>query len=172
LDACYPILPAQIEKVEMGQDVTLVEVREENTGVRRARFYKKTDRGWLHTSPKLNFWQPAVEMRYADLTVLGHRRDLPHAGPMLEHISSTASEVCKAVGCSPDAHLAVEVVPRREVGTDLPRYEKGRLLMDSPWLLGIPIEQTLDEVYYARLTRATVQAVVDGTLAACRCVAL
>lgn len=164
LDSCYPILDAQVEDVDLRQDIALVQVIEGNPPVRRARFYRKTAQGWLHTAPKPDFWQPTVETRYETLTVYSHPRDVPYAQPMLEHIAGALAQVCERVGCPSGGGLNVELVARRTTGEALPRFEGDRLLVDSPWLLGIPVEQTLNDSYYALLTREIARAAIHSAM--------
>lgn len=165
LDRCAPILPAQVEDVELREDVAWVEVIEGDPPVRRARFYRRTDQGWLHTSPKDQFWQPPAEKRRGSLTVYGHPRDMRHAGAILDQVASTMADACALLGCPPDARLRVEFVARRTADQLLPWFEGNRLLVDSPWLLGIPAEETMGRMYRRLLAYATVDGVVHQAMA-------
>ncbi|MFN2131983.1 MAG: extracellular solute-binding protein, partial [Anaerolineae bacterium] len=164
LDRCAPILPAQVVDVELREDVAWVEVVEGDPAVRRARFYRRTEQGWLHTSPKAGFWQPAAEKRRGSLTIYGSPRDVRHAGAMLDQIAGTMADVCPLVGCPPDARLRVEFAARQTADQLLPWFEGNRLRVDSPWLLGIPAEQTMGRMYRRLLAYATVDGVVRQAL--------
>jgi multiple sugar transport system substrate-binding protein len=159
LDKCYPVLPAQVEDIELRDQVALVEVVEGDPPVRRARFYRRTDQGWLHTSPRPDLNDPPVEIQYGGLTARCHRRDLPHVQPLLEYITGTMNETCAMVGCSSDSELVVEFVVRQSIG-GLPRLEGAKILVDTPWLLGIPTNRAVDDAYLDKLTHLSTYASV------------
>jgi ABC-type glycerol-3-phosphate transport system substrate-binding protein len=164
LDRCAPILPAQVVDVELREDVAWVEVIEGDPPVRRARFYRRTEQGWLHTSPKADFWEPAAEKRRGSLAVYGSPRDLRYAGAMLDQITATMADVCPLVGCPAGTRLQVEFVPRQTTDQPLPRFDGNKLLVDSPWLLGIPAEQTMGRMYRRLLAYVTVDGAVRQAL--------
>ena len=62
-DPCAPVLPAKLTHVELQGDIAWVEVIEGEPPVRRVRFYRQTERGWVHTAPRESFWGKEVTLR-------------------------------------------------------------------------------------------------------------
>jgi len=126
--------PVQVHGVRVRGDVAWVEVSEGDGPLRRMRFYRHTDRGWLHTAPDLRFWGRAVAYYYGDqLVVRFHERDLPYIEPVLQPISTTYYRICLSLAC-PDGGFEVNFM----VGP-LPDDLSPRVVsLTSPWLSGIP----------------------------------
>ena len=151
---CAPLLPAQVERVELRRDVAWVQVLENEGAVRRARFYRQTDRGWKQTAPQVAFWQVPVELRYDDLIVRYHRRDEPFVTPLIEQVYETIHDVCRTVDCPPLDNVSdrLMVVFSADVPFGQPpRMDGNVLLLASPWLSGLPVSGTWDEAYLQEL---------------------
>jgi len=152
---CAPLLPAQVERVELRQDVAWVQVLEKEGTVRRARFYRQTDRGWKQTAPEVAFWQVPVELRYDDVIFRYHRRDEPSVTPLIEQVYETVHDVCKTADCPPLDGSAdgLMVVFSADVPVgQRPQMDGNVLLLASPWLSGLPVSGAWDELYLQELS--------------------
>jgi hypothetical protein len=159
---CAPLLPAQVEKVELRQDVAWVQVLENEGTVRRARFYRRTDRGWQQTAPEAAFWQVPVELRYDDLVFRYHRRDEPFVTPLIEQIYETIHDVCRTAECPPldGSSDGLMVVFSVDVPYGRPpQMNDNVLLLASPWLSGLPVSGDWDETYLRELAYRVEHAV-------------
>lgn len=158
---CAPLMPAQVERVELRQDVAWVQVLEKEGTVRRARFYRQTGRGWKQTAPEVAFWQLPVELRYDDLVFRYHRRDEPFVAPLVEQIYDTVHDVCRTADCPPldgsSDRLMVVFSVDVPVG-QLPQMDGNVLLLASPWLSGLPVSGAWDGVYLKELSYRVEQA--------------
>ena len=113
-----------------------VQIVEGDPPVRRVRFYRQTDQGWLHTAPDLAFWQAPIEERYGEqLAFFYHQRDQPYVEPLLEQLSQTFFETCASAGCEEGKRFEVLLYPAHP-GSDT----QADMTLPSPWLSGIPVE--------------------------------
>lgn len=161
LDPCAPVLPAEVQNVELRQDIAWVEVIEGLTPVRRVRFYRQTDRGWKHTTPRVEFWRTPIELRYGDLIFRYHRRDQPHVEPLIEHVARVVRDVCPSRECMLGDVSEVNFAADFTSGPVMQLGEHG-LLLPSPWLLGIPVDGTWDESRLTALMQQVAAALVHG----------
>jgi hypothetical protein len=129
------VLPATVEDVNLRSDVAWVQVVEGDPPVRRVRFYRQTEQGWLHTTPDPAFWGEPVEHRYGDrLAFYYHQRDQPYVEPLIEQLGQAFYEVCAFDGCSEDGRFEILFYP------EYPESELSfDLTLPSPWLSGIPV---------------------------------
>jgi hypothetical protein len=130
------VLPATVEDVNLRGDVAWVQVVEGDPPMRRVRFYRQTDRGWLHTAPDLEFWQEPVEHHVGgQLAFFYHQRDQPYIDSLLEQVGDAFYRICASAGCGSDERFKILIYPE---------YPEGDLSFDlalpSPWLSGIPAE--------------------------------
>ncbi len=140
-DGCWSVLPARVQQVDLRGQIAWVEVIEGQPAARRARFYRQTPLGWKRTSPQAGLWGDVVETQFEKLSVRCYRRDLPHLQFYLRPISEAVNRACDTVGCPTDGRVQVEFVVRS--APDLvPRWQNERILVDSPWLLGVPADAT------------------------------
>ena len=148
---CRPVLQAKIEKVNLQGNIARVEVLEGEEPVRRARFYRQTDLGWKHTTPRPEFWGVAIQLTYGELVFRYHRRDQPHIDPLVEHIASAFGRACATLGCDfedpIEVNFAVDLFP-----DEAPVLGRTTLLLPSPWLSGLPANGEWDEAYLNELT--------------------
>lgn len=135
------VLPAEVVDVNMQGDVAWVQVVEGDPSVRRVRFYRRTDQGWLHTTPDLAFWGDPVEYSYGDqLIVHYHQRDQPYIDPLVQQLGQAFYETCASTGC-PDDKFEILFYPASP-GSDT----QMNLTLPSPWLSGIPVEGDWSEL--------------------------
>jgi hypothetical protein len=137
----YPVPPmavlsATIEDVDLRGDVAWVQVVEGDPPVRRVRFYRQTDHGWLHTAPDLEFWQEPVEHHHGEqLVFYYHQRDQPYIDSLVEQIGDAFYRICASARCKADERFEILIYPE---------YPESDLSIDlalpSPWLSGIPAE--------------------------------
>jgi hypothetical protein len=129
------VLPATVEDVDLRGDVAWVQVVEGDPPLRRVRFYRQTEQGWLHTTPDPAFWGEPVEHRYGErLAFYYHQRDQPYVEPLLEQLGQAFYEVCASDGCSEDGRFEILLYP------EYPESELSfDLMLPSPWLSGIPV---------------------------------
>ncbi len=157
------VLPAQIDNVTMQGDVAWVQVIEGDPPLRRVRFYRQTDKGWLHTAPDLRFWRTPVEHGYGDQLVFSyHQSDQPYIDPLLDQLAQAFIELCASAGCAGDAKFVILFYPE-DAGSDA----QVNLALPSPWLSGIP-EGDWSELYgeaavSALARRITAWASAGGT---------
>lgn len=139
-DLCEPVLPAAVQDVELRRDIAWVEVIEDQPPVRRVRFYRQTDRGWVQTEPEIAFWGTAVEVRYGgDLVFRYHRRDRPHVQPAVDRIVEAFDQTCATLSCELEAPIEINFsvdMPRLKP----PELQGGEILLPSPWIAGIPAD--------------------------------
>jgi len=148
-----PVLPAQVQDVDLRGDVAWVEVIEGDPALRRARFYRQTDQGWKHTSPQKSFWGVAVELNYGGLIFRYHRRDEPYVDSMVEAAVQTFDEVCTELGCALEALPQFDFAVHNAPGAPIQKKDSVYQL-DSPWLAGLPLDETQaapyqDQIEYA-----------------------
>lgn len=148
---CASLAPPQVQEVELRGDVAWVEVVAAPDAARQARFYRQTERGWLHTAPRDAFWQGRIARTYGQVTIRAHQRDLPHIEPLVAHILSVAESVSEALGGTADSVLGVDFLTE-----NLPYRSPGLvgdvLALPSPWLTGIPVDGRWDEKYLQELS--------------------
>jgi len=148
---CDPVLPAEVQDIELRGDVVWVEVLEGEPRVRRARFYRQTELGWKQTAPRVEFFQLPVQLRYGALTFWYHRRDEPYVDPLIERIHETVGQVCATVDCPGLSEL--QVVFSVDVRPDQPPELRDNVLtLPSPWLSGIPADGAWTEEHLRQLT--------------------
>jgi hypothetical protein len=179
LDPCLPALPAEIEDLQLRGDMAWVTVVEGQPSVRRVRFYRRTELGWIHTAPRAEFWQDVVEQRFDAVTIRYHRRDQPDIDPLIEHIADVAHDVVsKTWPWTPINKLQVDFAVTlplvRSSPFELDAHQGlGHLTAASPWLAGIPIDGEWDAAYmegltywvaYGALTGGMLYATDDGHL--------
>jgi hypothetical protein len=160
---CRPVLPAQVDTIDLRGDVAWVEVIEADPPMRRARFYRQTDLGWVHTAPRPEFWGPAIQLHYGDLVFRYHRRDQPHVDLLVKHIAAAFADSCSALACSVEQLPEISFAVSDKVA-EPPRLDGATLLLPSPWLSGIPTGKEWDEVYLSELTYAVTHEVVSQYL--------
>jgi hypothetical protein len=154
-DPMMPALPAEIQSIDLQGKIAWVDVIEGEPPVRRVRFYRQTERGWVHTAPRSQFWGVAIELQYGDMRFRYHRRDEPYVSQVVDYIAEVAIDYCIKWGCSTSGSvLEVRfVIEPTDTLDQLPRLEGDELLIASPWLSGIPVEGTWTESYLDELTR-------------------
>jgi hypothetical protein len=157
-DPCAPVLPARVTHVGLRGDIAWVEVTEGKPPVRRVRFYRQTERGWVHTAPQESFWGKEVTLHADRFVARYHERDEPHVQAYLQRIQEITDQVCGALECSPTRTLEVDFA------IDTPAYDapyllsekeqrnSDRLLLASPWLSGIPADGGAPAAQLDRLT--------------------
>jgi hypothetical protein len=158
-DRCLPVLPAEIEDLELLGDTAWVEVLEGDPPLRRARFYRSTTGGWVHTAARTAFWREPVEVRREVVIVRYHERDHPYIDSLLEQIDAISRDVSHVT-----RHWSAINKLRIEIHTDSsapfsPHLERGvaakgaiTLRLASPWLSGIPVDGQWGEAYVEDLT--------------------
>jgi hypothetical protein len=137
-DECPSAQGAEVQRVEMHGDVAWVEVIDGSPAVKKARFYRQTDLGWMHTVPRAAFWSGTIERRFDDLVVRYSQRDGPHIEPLLAHLQRVISEVDAALPKAPHQALYVDLTGTQLEG--LPDLSQDRLILASPWLTGVPVD--------------------------------
>ena len=160
-ELCAPVLPAQIQDVDLQGDLAWVEVVETlspdrargipERDVRRVRFYRQTNLGWKHTEPPDTFWRPMIRVDYGNLFVLYHKRDQGYVEHLEKTITDAFAGVCEHLTCSSRNTLTVEFsiepppyrFPAIEMASGLEGQDK--ITLSSPWLSGIPVGQDPDE---------------------------
>jgi multiple sugar transport system substrate-binding protein len=154
-------LPAKIQDLHLQEDVAWVEVVEDNAPVRRMRFYRQTDRGWLHTASDPAFWGVPVEVHYDDqLIVRYHRQDNPHVKALADRLGQAYYTTCLTVTCPKDRPF--EVAFYVQMPADYP--PRHVLLLPSPWIDGIPLEGTYAERAAEKSLHALTERVVLASL--------
>jgi hypothetical protein len=151
------VSPATVEEVDLRGDVAWVQVVEGDPPIRRVRFYRQTDQGWLHTAPDPDFWQEPVEHHHGEqLAFYYHKRDQPYIDSLVDQVSDAFYQVCGFGGCRKDERFRILIYPE---------YPKGDLLFDlalpSPWLSGIPVDEDASE----RVPHAVLYAVERAVMA-------
>jgi hypothetical protein len=133
----------KIQNVNVQSDTAWVETIEENEPVRRMRFYRQTDRGWLHTAPDPRFWDQAIEYHYGDQIVFRYyERDQPYIDPLVEQLGAAFYDICMTVNCEStfEINFAIDVSETIDVPQETVR-------LFSPWTSGIPLEGEWSETY-------------------------
>ncbi|MBN1579407.1 MAG: hypothetical protein JXA89_01800 [Anaerolineae bacterium] len=126
----------KIQEVNVQGDVAWVETIEGNEPVRRMRFYRQTDRGWLHTAPDPRFWDQAIEYHYGDQIVFRyHERDQPYIDPLVEQLGTAFYDICMTVHC--EGVFEVNFIIDTPAVTNVPERT---VLVLSPWTFGLPLE--------------------------------
>ncbi len=160
---CQPVLPAEVQDVELRGDVAWVEVVEGDPAVRRARFYRQTDQGWKHTAPRDDFWGVAIQLNYGDIVFLYHRRDQPYVDPLVDGIVKTFDEACAELGCTtgqvPEFNFAIQAASGRP-----PTVQEDIFMLDSPWLAGILLDETQPPPYQRQLEYAIAYQIASDYL--------
>ncbi len=163
---CAPVSPAEIAHLELRGNVAWVEVVEGTPLVRRVRFYVKTPGGWKHTVPQAGFWDQEVRMVSRLATVSYHSHDQPYVKPLAEHIIQIADDVNSMLRYWPSrGRLEVEFAataaalqaPYLTYPSDSGRP---RLVLASPWLTGVPVEEAQGRTELNELTYWTVYALL------------
>ena len=129
------VVPATVEDVDLRGDIAWVQVVEGDPPVRRVRFYRQTDLGWLHTAPDMEFWGEPVEHHHGQqLAFYYHQRDQPYIDSLVGQVGNAFYQTCASAGCKADERFDILIYPE---------YPKSDLSFDlalpSPWLSGIPI---------------------------------
>lgn len=131
-----------IQEVNVQGSIAWVETIEGNESVRRMRFYRKTDRGWLHTAPDPRFWDRAIEYHYGDQVIFRfYRRDQPYVEPLVEKLGKAFYDICTTVSCQEvfEVNFAINLPADDTVS------EKTMHIL-SPWTSGIPLEGEWSEM--------------------------
>ena len=132
----------KIEEVNVQGRIAWVETIEGNEPVRRMRFYRQTDRGWLHTAPDPRFWNQAVEYHYGDQVVFRYyKRDQTYVEPLIEKLGKAFYDICTTVNCQEEFEVNFVI--------DLPAdatVPDETVLILSPWTSGIPLEGEWSEI--------------------------
>jgi hypothetical protein len=151
------VLPATVEQVDLRGDVAWVQVLEGDPPVRRVRFYRQTEQGWLHTAPDLEFWQGPVEHHHGEqLAFYYHERDQPYIDSLVEQVSDAFYRACAFVGCRREERFKILIYP------EYPESDFSfDLALPSPWLSGIPAEDEAIE----RVPRAVLYALERAVIA-------
>jgi hypothetical protein len=123
--------------VTLHGDVAWVQVVTDKARERRVRFYRWTERGWVHAPPDPAFWGEPTVWQYERLLVQATAKDRPHGEILAAHIWEVAQAVCGALDCPDDMELSATFVP--DAVGPLPRLSSQGLLLPSPWLTGIPV---------------------------------
>ncbi|MBN1642441.1 MAG: hypothetical protein JXA09_14495 [Anaerolineae bacterium] len=156
---CRPVLPATIAEIELRGSLAWVEVVEDDPPVRRARFYRQTAAGWVHTAPDPSFWGGFVEVQYGDLALFRfRRRDDPHLDAVVSSLGSALQDVCVNLSCPMEAPIEVDFAVDPRTDSVLESGED-RFTFLSPWLSGIPVDGNWREAYLPQLQHALVSAV-------------
>jgi hypothetical protein len=159
------IAQPKVREVEMRGDVAWVEVAAQRGAepVRQARFYRRTDLGWKHTSPQAIFWGDAVERQVGSVLIHARERDVPHIDPLIAHMSRVAEDVGVALGHSMAITLEVDFSTQGAPGKP-PSFSGHTLTLPSPWLSGIPLDGTWEQAYLNQLTYWTAYGVATQYL--------
>ncbi len=145
---CSPVLPAKIEDLTLRGDTAWVEVIEGDPPMRRARFYRQTELGWKHTSPRPEFWGTAIELHYGDVILRYHRKDQPYVDPIADRTVKSFYETCRHVGCPPDQSLEINFAVDEFLPVTVPPPLKDATwLLPSPWLSGLPVDASAETPY-------------------------
>jgi hypothetical protein len=160
--------------VELQGNIAWVEVIEEEPPVRRARFYRQTEQGWVHTAPRESFWGAEAELRSGPFVATYYERDEPYVGPLLKAAVEIPDQVCGVLECLTPNSLKVDftidagALDALDVSSEKRPGEGDRLSLSSPWLSGISVEGGTPDAQIDRLERWTaytiaVQAVRAST---------
>ena len=137
------VLPASVEDVGLRGDVAWVQVIEDDPPVRRVRFYRQTDQGWLHTAPDLAFWRDPIVHYIGDQLILRyHQRDQPYIDPLVQQLGHAFYSICSSIGCGRDEPFEILFYPA-PAESDI----RADLALPSPWLSGIPVDGEWSERY-------------------------
>ena len=149
--ACATVGPAQVQKVELAGEFAWVEVVSGDGARRQAHFYRQTDRGWIRTAPRVQFWGDPVRLVYDGVVVHAHERDVPYIASLVDHGAEVMSGVQAALGSDPvlalEIHFLARVAPY-----EVPGALGTALVLPSPWLSGIPVAGQWDKEYLAEIT--------------------
>jgi hypothetical protein len=147
----YDRLPgAQVRSVQVMGDMAWVEVVPDRRLVRQVRFFRLTERGWKHTAPDVAFWGDPVEIDCGDVVVHCHERDRPYVEPLTEHILRAHEEHAVLLGSGSGTVLEVQF--KVEVPMErMPAISGSTLALPSPWLSGVPVEDSYDQEYLTDL---------------------
>jgi hypothetical protein len=151
-ELCFPPLFAEIEDLELRGDIAWVEVIDNDPiPIRRVRFYRRSDQGWKHTAPDPSFFGDPVHERHDKVIVRYHKRDQPHIAPLLERVIHTADDVSSALRYTlpqgrAQIDFAVQYADLARGNDTEPLYlQDGQVVLFSPWLYGIPVDQDWDQ---------------------------
>ena len=139
----------KIQDIELKGDVAWVQVITGQEPRLQVRFYRRTDLGWKHTAPHVEFWQESVELAYGTVNVHCHERDLPHIEPLIKHVLVVLTDFCVTLDCPPDTGLKIEFAESPKGW--MPSALGDTLILPSPWLSGIPLDGTWDAAYLDEL---------------------
>ena len=133
-----------------------MQVAEGDPPVTRVRFCRRTEQGWLHTAPDLEFWQDPILERHGDqLAFYYHQQDQPYIESLLAQLSQAFYEACDSVDCPAGQVFDVLLYPAHPESDVEPD-----LAIPSPWLSGIPVDgdwsQQIGENAVAAMRRAVV----------------
>jgi len=155
---CAPVMPAQVEQVDLHGEVAWVEVVQGAPPVRRVRFYRQTRLGWKHTTPHPAFWDARVEVHRAGLVFHLHVADRPYVDALIDQAVAVHREMCAALDCPADRSVQVvftTLVPGESVPSD-----SSVAALPSPWHAGIPVEGGWGAEYVETVALGVARAVV------------
>ena len=143
-------LTAEAQRVELWGDVAWVEVTVGQDLLRQARFYRQTERGWLHTVPHARLWRHPVAQTYGAVTVHAHERDLEYIQPLVQAAQQALDDLCAGLPCPAERGLELRFVL---AAGQTPGLLGDAVILPSPWLSGIPAagvweQSALGEVRY------------------------
>jgi hypothetical protein len=152
-----------VARVEVRGDVAWVEVESERPPSRRARCYRRTEWGWVHTAPRASFWRDPVEQTYGSVTVHCHERDQDQVEPLAHAVAQAYEQACEQLHCPSAQELQVYFAPE-SARVDAPRAAPGTLWLASPWLSGVgkygkPDQAALEQATYWGRWAAAAQSV-------------
>jgi hypothetical protein len=139
--------PPQVQAIGLRGDVAWAEVVSGAQRIRQVRFYRKTEQGWLHTTPDGSYWGDALEQTHDGLTIHYRERDLPYLEPLIQHAIAVDSELCAMLDCPAADRLALQFIPH----SMSPALLDDRIVLTSPWLTGLPSESGWDQGYLDEL---------------------
>ncbi len=142
----WPARPAQVEHVNLQGEVAWVQVIEQgDQPMRRMRFYRQTAQGWKETAPQVAFWKNPIEYHYGDYIIFRYyHRDKALVESLVERMGKTFYDMCSILSCFQDTPF--EVVFSIEPTLDAqPRVRDKKLILPSPWVSGISLEQDWGE---------------------------
>jgi hypothetical protein len=139
--------PPQVQAIGLRGDVAWAEVVSGAQRIRQVRFYRKTEQGWLHTTPDGSYWGDALEQTHDGLTVHYRERDLPYLEPLIQHAIAVDSEFCAMLDCPAADRLALQFIPH----SMSPSLLDDRIVLTSPWLSGLPSKGGWDQEYLDEL---------------------
>jgi hypothetical protein len=162
--ACLPIERGAVQRVDLRGDVALVELVTDPGQLRVVRFYRQTERGWVHTVPVGAFWGDAVQVSGDGVIVHGVQRDLRHLERVRETVAALRSDLCAKLDCSAaplEVHVDAETLA-------WPEAASAQIALLSPSLVGLREDGALSAAYRDELAVRTAYVLLSQWVGADR----